>query len=143
MKFGSSTPSVESAQDVIAKRGKQLVNGIEEGAEAAQDAAHRALEHVSDKIDELQEEAGPAVQRVAERGAALARDGLNTSRELGKRAKRAASQYANACESYVTEQPLKSIAIAAAAGATVAALLMLARNRSGSAARARVSFGSR
>ena len=44
--------------------------------------------------------------------------------------KDAATRYTNACENYVTEQPMKSVAIAAAAGATLAALLILARNRS-------------
>ena len=60
----------------------------------------------------------------------MANNAISSTRDAGVRAKNAVSGYANACESYVTEQPMKAVAIAAAAGATIAALLMLARSRS-------------
>lgn len=130
MKFGNSSSSVDTLQDEISKRGNQLVNGIEDGIDSAHDAAQSALSSASDKIEKFQSGVKPAIERFASRGAEMAQSGIDATRDAGTRAKVTASRYASACEHYVTEQPMKSVAIAAAAGATLAALLIIARNRS-------------
>ena len=130
MKFGNTPSAVDTLQDEISKRGSQLVNGIEDGIDSAHDAAQNALSSASSKLENLQSGVKPAIERFASRGAELAQTGIDATREAGTRAKATASRYASACENYVTEQPMKSVAIAAAAGATLAALLILARNRS-------------
>ncbi len=130
MKFGNTPSTVDSLQDEISKRGSQLVNGIEDGIDSAHDAAQSALSNASSKLENFQNGVKPAIERFASRGAEMAQSGLDATREAGTRAKATASRYATACENYVTEQPIKSVAIAAAAGATLAALLILARNRS-------------
>ena len=130
MKYGNTPSTAETLQDEISKRGSQLVNGIEDGIDSARDVAQNTLSKVSDKIDQLQSGVKPAIDRFATRSAEIAQKGWETTRDAGYRAKDAATRYTNACENYVTEQPLKSVAIAAAAGATLAALLILARNRS-------------
>ena len=129
MKFGNTPSTVDSLQDEISKRGSQLVNGIEDGIDSAHDAAQSALSNASSKLENFQNGVKPAIERFASRGAEMAQSGLDATREAGTRAKATASRYATACENYVTEQPIKSVAIAAAAGATLAALLILARNR--------------
>lgn len=130
MKFGNTPSTVDTLQDEISKRGSQLVNGIEDGIDSAHDAAQSALSNASSKLENFQNGVKPAIERFASRGAEMAQSGLDATREAGTRAKATASRYATACENYVTEQPIKSVAIAAAAGATLAALLILARNRS-------------
>lgn len=131
MKFGNpSSSSVDTLQDEISKRGNQLVNGIEDGIDSAHDAAQSALSSASDKLDNFKSGVKPAIERFASRSAEMAQSGIDATREAGTRAKATASRYANVCENYVTAQPMKSVAIAAAAGATLAALLILARNRS-------------
>ena len=132
MKFGNTPSAVDTLQDEISKRGNQLVNGIEDGIDTAHDAAQRALSNASGKLENFQNGVKPAIERLASRGAEMAQTGLDATREAGTRAKATASRYASACENYVTEQPMKSVAIAAAAGATLAALLILARSRSNS-----------
>ena len=131
MKYGNTPSTVDTLQDEISKRGDQLANGIEDGIDSAHDAAQSALARASDQLDSLQNGVKPAIERFASRGAEMAQSSLDATREAGTRAKAAASRYASACENYVTEQPMKSVAIAAAAGAALAALLILARNRSG------------
>jgi ElaB/YqjD/DUF883 family membrane-anchored ribosome-binding protein len=130
MKFGNTPSAVDTLQDEISKRGNQIVNGIEDGIDSAHDAAQSALSSASSKLDNFQNGVKPTVERFASRGAEMAQSGLDATRQAGHRAKVAASRYASACENYVTEQPMKSVAIAAAAGATLAALLLLARSRS-------------
>jgi ElaB/YqjD/DUF883 family membrane-anchored ribosome-binding protein len=128
MIFSKSTP--EKVQDAIDRQGAQVANGIENAVDAAHVAAHDALANVADKIDALQDQARPAVERLVARGEQLANNAIAGSRRAGERAKKAVSGYAGACESYVTEQPMKAVAIAAAAGAAIAALLILSSNRS-------------
>ena len=130
MKFGNTPSAVDTLQDEISKRGNQLANGIEDGIDSAHDAAQRTLSSASSKLENFQNGVKPAIDRLAARGAEMAQSGLDVTRQAGNRAKDTASRYVSACENYVTEQPMKSVAIAAAAGATLAALLILARSRS-------------
>ena len=130
MKFGNTPSAVDTLQDEISKRGHQLVNGIEDGIDSAHDAAQSALSSASSKIENFQDSVKPAIERFASRGAEMAQSSLDATRDAGTRVKATASRYVSACENYVTEQPMKSVAIAAAAGATLAALLLIARSRS-------------
>ena len=130
MKTNNSFSAVNTLQDEISKRGNELVNGIEDGIDTAHDVAQSALSKASSKIENLQGTVKPAIERFASRSAEVAQNGIDATREAGTRAKAAATRYASACETYVTEQPMKSVAIAAAAGAALAALLIVARNRS-------------
>ncbi len=122
--------SVEKAKDTAVAYGNKLANGVESAVDSANDVAQDALSSVSSKLDSLHDQAKPAVERVVARGQELAKNAIAGTREAGLRAKKAVSGYTDACESYVSEQPMKAIAIAAAAGATIAALILLSRNRS-------------
>ena len=119
----------EKVTDAVSKRGSQLAKGIEGAVDTAHDAAQGALSSVSEKIDTLQNQAKPSIERMVARSEELAGNVLAATRESGLRAKQAVSRYAGVCETYVTEQPMKAVAIAAAAGATVAALVLLSRSR--------------
>lgn len=125
----------DNVQDTANKFGTQLTNGLEGAVDSAHDAAINTLSKVSDKIDSLQDKAKPAVDRMMTRGKEMANDAIASTRDAGVRAKNAVSGYANSCETYITEQPMKSVAIAAAAGATIAALLLVSRSRSNQRAR--------
>ena len=128
MNFGKT--NVDKAQDTAAMYGKQIANGVENAVDTAHDAAQGALSSVSTKLDAIRDEAKPAVERFVARGQELASSAIAGTRDAGIRAKKAVSGYTSACESYVSEQPMKSVAIAAAAGATIAALILLSRNLS-------------
>lgn len=127
MNFGKS--STDKLHDSIAQRSAQVANGLEHAADKAHVAAQETLATVSDTLDTMHSATRPSIDRLAQRGAELAHKGITATREAGTRAKAAAGRYATACENYVVEQPIKSVAIAAAAGATIAALVMLSRNR--------------
>jgi len=139
MNFGKT--QADKLQDNIAKRGAQVADGLERAVDTAHVAAQETLASVSDKLDQAHADAKPTIDRFAQRSAELAHKGLAATRDAGARAKAAASRYASACENYVVEQPVKSVAIAAAAGATIAAVIMLSRSRSRKAS-ARFGLGS-
>jgi ElaB/YqjD/DUF883 family membrane-anchored ribosome-binding protein len=83
----------------------------------------QALDGLAGTVHGLRQQAEPMVDRVADRASALARHGMDAVREgtheLGERAHRVA----NGTRSYVQEEPVKSLLIAAATGAALMALL--------------------
>ena len=127
--------NVEKAQDAAARYGQQVSNSVDSAVDSARDAAQDALANVSGKIDSIHDQAKPTVDRMVARGKDLADSAIASTREASDRAKRAVSGYATSCENYITEQPMKSVVMAAAAGATLAALLLLSRNRANQRAR--------
>jgi len=133
MNYNKST--ADNIQDTANKFGTQVTNGLESAIDGAHDAATSTLSKVSNKIDALQDQAKPAVDRMVARGKEMATDAITGTREAGVRAKTALSGYATSCENYITEQPMKSVAIAAAVGATLAAVLLMSRNRANQNAR--------
>lgn len=59
----------------------------------------------------------------------FARRNLNAASDARARAQKALSRYADNTGDYVANQPIKSVLIAAAAGAAIAALFLSARHR--------------
>jgi len=127
--------SVKTSNESLA----ETVNGA---AEHAAESLGRAVDSARDRIDgvantvtaaahDVAQQAAPAAERVQ----ALAKSSLDAGREVAMRLRQRVTRGADACSQYVSEQPGKSVAIAAAAGATIAAVVMLARQRNRSAAR--------
>jgi ElaB/YqjD/DUF883 family membrane-anchored ribosome-binding protein len=81
---------------------------------AAHSLADDALERVRDLRSGMQDYTSRGLSAMGD-SASLARDRL--------------SNYANATGRYVSEQPVKTALIAAAIGAAVAAIVLIARNR--------------
>jgi ElaB/YqjD/DUF883 family membrane-anchored ribosome-binding protein len=121
--------NAEKMYNEVGKRSDELSNTVEHAIDSVHTAAQDTLHNMSSKVDSLQDQAKPAMDRLLKRGERLANSTIDGTRELSKRAGQAVSGYANACETYVVEQPMKAVAIAAAAGAAVAALIMLSRSR--------------
>jgi ElaB/YqjD/DUF883 family membrane-anchored ribosome-binding protein len=128
MNFGKT--NVEKAEDTAALVGQQIGNGMETAVHGVQDAALGAKTYVTEKIDAMYDQAKPVVDRVTTRAHDMADHAIEGTRQAGARVKKTAAEYAGACETYVSEQPMRSVAIAAAAGATIAALILLSRNGS-------------
>ena len=84
----------------------------------AQDAAHALSDSALDKARELRS----GVQEFASRG-------IDVMGDTASAAQQRASRYASATTRYVSEQPIRSALIAAAVGATVAAIVLVMRSR--------------
>lgn len=119
--------SSNRTSDELAKYAARVKSGVDGGVEGIHDAAHNAVAAASDKIDTIRDDVKPIVDRWVSRGEDFANSAIAGTRDTGMRAKRAVSGYMSACESYVVEQPMKSVAMAAAAGAAIAALVMMSR----------------
>ena len=93
--------------------------------QSTQRVANEALDSLSNSVHDLRDQAAPALRRSSEQITALAQRGMDavrdTSQELRDKALRASDQTVG----YIKGEPVKAMLIAAAAGATLMALLSL------------------
>ncbi len=91
--------------------------------------ANDALDRAEDKVRELRGSVDPMIDALATKAQRLARQSLDIAAEAKEKAQQSLSRYATATTQYVSEQPVRSVLIAAAVGAAVALLVSASRNR--------------
>lgn len=114
---------------------QDLASAAADKADLAIDASRRiagdALDSLQSGADTLRHDAPSAFARAAARVEALAGLGLDRCRETGLSVKDSAARAGERSIGYVRDEPVKSMLIAAASGAAVAALVAwLVRSRS-------------
>lgn len=91
--------------------------------------ANDALDKAEDKVRELRGSVDPMIDALATKAQKLARQSLDMAAEAREKAQQSLTRYASATSQYVSEQPVRSVLIAAAVGAAVALLVSASRNR--------------
>jgi ElaB/YqjD/DUF883 family membrane-anchored ribosome-binding protein len=109
-------------------------NNLEDHADSAlrstQRTAHEAIDALSDKAQDLKDQAAPVLNRVAAKAEELARRGADVMRDRSGALRERAIRGSDATIGYIKDEPVKAILIAAAAGAALMALVaLLGRNR--------------
>ena len=97
--------------------------------DSTRDFANQAMDKVEGKAHELRANVDPLVDMLSARAQKLARQSMDMAAEAKDKAQQSLSRYANVTTQYVTEQPVRSVLIAAAVGAAVALLVSSTRNR--------------
>jgi len=90
---------------------------------STQRMANDAFDDMAATAHDLRERAAPVVERAAERASAVIHHGVDAVRERGNQLSDSAHRVADGTRSWVREEPVRSLLIAAAAGAVVMALL--------------------
>lgn len=121
----------ETFGETVNSAAAQTADSLGRAVDSARDRIDGVVNTVAASAAEVAQQAPAAAERVQ----AFAKNSLDAGRDAALRVRQRVSRGADACSQYVTEQPGKSVAIAAAAGATIAAVIMLARQRSRAAAR--------
>ncbi len=130
---------------MISRNTDKLISSIPEGArhltpESVLQSAEQAVESARAFSNDSLDKAGAAMRDVrsslsstteelAARAQDLARKGIAAASKTSARAQKKVGHYADATGRYVADQPVKSVLIAAAVGAAIAALVIAARNR--------------
>jgi ElaB/YqjD/DUF883 family membrane-anchored ribosome-binding protein len=111
---------------------EEVLQSAEDAVETTRTFAHESLDRATDKVRDLRRDLEPAIDQLASKAERLVRNGLGAVTHTGESAQKALTHYADATGRYVANQPVKSVLIAAATGAAVAALFMAlhGRNRS-------------
>lgn len=98
-------------------------------ADDALNTAESALESTRQLASQVIGRAGDKVRDLRTGATTLATKGVDAASEAAAAAQKQLSRYADVTGRYVSQQPVKSVLIAVAAGATIAALVVAARRR--------------
>lgn len=119
--------NTESTVDKIADSAHAATEKIADSAERTVDSArlyaNEALDKADAKVRSLREDVQPAIDAISSRVHDMAARGKAAASETGAQARDKFQEYSERTSTYVQEQPLKSMALAAAAGAALALLM--------------------
>ncbi|MES2910858.1 MAG: hypothetical protein V4718_05695 [Pseudomonadota bacterium] len=107
----------------------EALQSAEKAVDTTRAYANDALDRAEDKVRELRGNVDPLIEAMATKAQKLARQSLDIAAEAKEKAQQSLSRYASATSQYVSEQPVRSVLIAAAVGAAVALLVSASRNR--------------
>ncbi len=123
-----SSKSGEAMSD-LRQGSEQMLQGAGKAVDSTRDYANQALERAESKVRDLRGEVDPLVEMLASKAQKLARQSLDMAAEAKEKARQSLTRYADATTQYVSDQPVRSVLIAAAVGAAVALLVASARQR--------------
>jgi ElaB/YqjD/DUF883 family membrane-anchored ribosome-binding protein len=118
--------NMKTASQLADEASKTANDAIESTRAYAQNAVNAAGE----KVRDLRREAEPTVEQIAARVQQAVQRGLDAASTTSARAQRRLEQAADVTGKYIADQPMRSVLIAAAAGAAITALIVLASRRS-------------
>jgi ElaB/YqjD/DUF883 family membrane-anchored ribosome-binding protein len=101
-----------------------------EAVETTRAYAQNAVNAAGEKVRDLQRDAEPGVEQLAARVQQAVQRGLDAASTTSARAQRRIEQAADVTGRYISVQPVRSVLLAAAAGAAITALIVLASRRS-------------
>ena len=117
-----AVPAMKKASDdVMSSAGKAI--------DSTREHANQALDMAENKVRELRGNVDPVVEMLASKAQKMARQSLDMASEAKERAEKSLKHAADATTRYVSEQPMRSVLIAAAVGAAVALLVSTSRQR--------------
>ena len=121
--------TTQKAADTAHNVAEGMFDKASEALQSTRKMTNESLDKAESRVQRLQEDVDPMIDDLAAKAQDLATRGISYCAQTGERARRQFNQAAEATNRYVTEQPGKSLLIAAAAGAAFAAALMWTRHR--------------
>lgn len=115
------------------KSASQIADDARQTANDAIDAtrayAQNAVNAAGEKVRDLRRDAEPTVEQLAARVQQAVQRGLDAASSTSARAQRRLEAAADVTGKYISDQPVRSVLVAAAAGAVITALIVLASRR--------------
>jgi len=99
----------------------QAANTADDAIKSTQRATNNAFESLAGGVQNLRQQAAPAINRVG----AMAQQGVDSVRDTAQQMRERALHATDSTVSYIKEEPVKAMLIAAATGAGLMALLSL------------------
>jgi ElaB/YqjD/DUF883 family membrane-anchored ribosome-binding protein len=100
---------------------------LEQAAQSTQRVADQTIDKFTHTAHDLREQVSPMIERAGEQASALAQRGMEAVRERSQQFRDQAVRASDHTVGYIRDEPVKSVLIAAAAGAILVAMLRLFR----------------
>ena len=125
--------TIQNATHKAAETAHQVADDVlgtaSDAVQSTRKMANDSLDKAASGVQRLHEGVDPLIDDLAAKAQDLASRGISYCAETSERARRQFNQATDATCRYVSEQPGKSMLIAAAAGAALASAVMLTRRR--------------
>lgn len=106
-----------------------LATAADRTIDSARAQAGNALHTASDKVQALTDTLEPQLDRLSSKAKAMAHQGMDMAVHAKEKAEQSLTHYSEATSRYVSEKPVQSMVMAAAAGAALAWLFAAAVRR--------------
>lgn len=128
--MATTTPDTHKSEQAIERATDRAGERADEALRSARRTANQTLDALQGKVDELQDSVPGALGRAAARVDEITRRGMERARDTGAHMRESVTRAGDRTVAYIKDEPVKSVLIAAATGAAVAALVtLLARSR--------------
>jgi ElaB/YqjD/DUF883 family membrane-anchored ribosome-binding protein len=102
-----------------------VAHAVTQSTEHAMRAAQEGMERMSDSLGAARSQSGTALRQLAHQTETLAHEGVEAVREGAHQLREKSLQVKDATTNYIQHEPVKSVLIAAAVGATLMGLVAL------------------
>ena len=120
--------SHSNPSDLASELARSSVDKAEQAVSATKTAVSNTAAALNDGLDQLQQSSQSALLSAASQADELARKGMEQARRASSAIRETAQETGDRTVAYIRDQPVKSVLIAAAAGALIT--MALARNQS-------------
>ncbi len=103
----------------------QAAASADQAIKSTQRMANEAMDSLSGSVQDLRQQATPLLNRATEQASALAQRGVDAVRDGTQQLRDQARHATDTTVSYIKDEPIKSMLIAAATGAALMALISL------------------
>ena len=124
-----SASKTQDAANTTRTASEDLASTAGRAVDSTREFANDALDKAESKVREFSSNIDPTVNMLASKAQKLAQQSFDMASQAKERAQQQLKRAAGATTQYVSEQPLRSVLIAAAVGAGVALLISATRNR--------------
>jgi ElaB/YqjD/DUF883 family membrane-anchored ribosome-binding protein len=103
----------------------QAAKSADQAIRSTQRVANEALDGLAGSVQDMRHQAAPLLNRVGEQAGAMAQRGVDAVRDSSAQLREKALQAQDTTVSYIKDEPIKAMLIAAGAGAALMAVLSL------------------
>lgn len=103
----------------------QAAGKADQAIRSTKTMANEALDDLSDSVNSASQRVSPLINRATEQASAFAQRGMEAVRQTSQQLRDKAMQASDTTASYIRNDPIKSVLIAAATGAALMALVSL------------------
>lgn len=126
--FNSGSSILRDAQAAVPHASDELRQTAGHAMDVTRDYTNGAIDRADSKVRDLRSSIESAIDLFAAKNQKLARQGIDMAVDAKERAQKQFNRAAGATTHYVSEQPLRSVLIAAGVGAAVALMVAALRN---------------
>jgi ElaB/YqjD/DUF883 family membrane-anchored ribosome-binding protein len=123
--------TTQKAADAAHKAADEMLDTASGAVQSTRKVANEALDKAESGMRRMQDSVDPLIDDLAAKAQELASRSINYCAQASDRARRRLNDATEATCRYVSDQPGKSLVLAAAAGAALTAALLLTRRRGG------------